>query len=90
MPLILNTLNNLKVGFDKVGEDISCRTLFELIWTSDVWSQDAQERIKRLMEAPEFDENSKCLILSATMLAALTFLMSERSFCLQVASRATM
>lgn len=71
--LTLNTLNNLKVGFDKVGEDISCRTLFELIWTSDVWSQDAQERIKRLMEAPEFDENSKCLILSATMLAALTF-----------------
>lgn len=69
----INTLNSLKIGFDKVEENISCRTLFELIWTSDVWSQDAQNKIMGLLENSDFDENSKCLILSATMLAALTF-----------------
>ena len=68
-----NTLQNMKIELQSIHENISYRDLFDVIWTSDMWDEQDVIIIQNLLENTEYDENRKCLILSATMLAALTF-----------------
>lgn len=70
------TLQHMKTagGIDDLRRaDTSGRQLFEVVWTSDVWSQDDLEAVREAVGSSAMAWHNKCIVLSAVMLGCLYF-----------------
>ncbi len=56
----------------------SYRHLFDCVWTSPLWSAAEAEAASDILSSETFSVSDKCVLLSATMLSALTFFDSEK------------